>query len=157
MSDEIEVNGNQFSWGSIIFKVDGDRYYGFNSISFSDKRTRAKGYGMTRSQAPRSRSRGKYEVDPVKVKGPVASVAALRKALAAQSSNGANYGDVECEILLQFIDTGEEPSLVEFARCVWASNSSSLSEGPDGLEEEFEMDTMRIVRDGLTLFDSEAA
>lgn len=157
MSDQIEVNGNQMSWGSIILKIRDERYYGFNSVSFSDKRTRVKGYGMGKHQAPRSRSRGKYEVDNVKIKGPMASVQAVRKALAADSSNGRSYGDVECEVLVQAVDTGETPLTIEIQRCVWASNSANFTEGPDGLEEEFELDPMRIIRDGLTLFDSEAA
>jgi hypothetical protein len=157
MSDQIEVNKNQMSWGSIILKIGDDRYYGFNAVSYSDKRTRTKGYGMGKSQAPRSRSRGKYEVDNVKIKGPIASVAAVRQALAGQSDNGKSYGDVECDVIVQFVDTGEEAHTVEIERCVWASNSANFTEGNEGLEEEFELDTMRIIRDGLTLFDSNAA
>ena len=56
MSDVIRVNGNQVSWGSIVLKFNGQRFYGFTSISFSDKRERVHAYGMGRHHAPRGRS-----------------------------------------------------------------------------------------------------
>ncbi|HSC86375.1 MAG TPA: hypothetical protein VLC09_03865 [Polyangiaceae bacterium] len=157
MSDQIEVNGNIYSWGSIIIKLDGVRFYGFTAVSYGDKRERVKQYGMGKAQAPRGRSRGKYTVDVTKIKGPVRSVQDLREALAAKSENGKSYGDVEMEVIVQFVETGEKPMNVQIQRCVWASNAASYSEGPDGLEEEFELDAMRILRNGLTLFDSQAA
>lgn len=154
MADQIRVNGNALSWGSIIFKVEGDRYYGFTSIAYSDKRERVKGYGMGLHHAPRSRSRGKYTVENVKVGGPKSSFQILREALAARSSNGANYGDVEVQIVVQYIEADETEITVELERCVWAGNSSSDEENPDPLKEEIEFDCMLIRRNGLVLFDS---
>lgn len=154
MSDEIRVNRNQISWGSIIFKVDSERFTGFTSISFSDKRERVKAYGMGRHHAPRGRSRGKYTIEPVKVVGWKGSVAALRAGLAARAADGKSYGDVECQIVVQYVDTGEVPLTVEIDRCVWSSNASSEEEGPDPLKEEIEFDAMLIRRNGLVLFDA---
>jgi hypothetical protein len=154
MSDQVRVNGNVHSWGSIVLKLDGERYYGFDSVAYSDKRTRVKGYGMGRHQAPRHRSRGKYEVDPVKLRGTKASVQIFREALAAKSPDGVSYGDVEFEVMVQYIDTGEAPITVEIESCVWAENTSSDEESGDPLKEEFAADPMRIRRNGLTLFDS---
>jgi hypothetical protein len=154
VADAIRVNGNGFSWGSIIVKVDGDRFYGFTSIGFGDKRERVKGYGMGRHQAPRSRSRGKYSTEPVKLGGPMASLQALRKALAARSSDGKSYGDVEFEVVVQYVDTGETPMTVQIERCVLTANTTANEEGPDLLEDEVEADCMLIRRNGLTLFDA---
>ncbi len=109
---------------------------------------------MARHQAPRGRSRGKYTVEPVKLTGWKGSIQTLREALAALSQDGISYGDVEFEIVVQYVDSGEAPMTVEIERCVWAGNSSSDEEGPDPLKEEIEIDCMLIRRNGLVLFDS---
>ncbi len=154
MADPLRINQNQHSWGSLILKVDSDRYTGFTGISFSDKRERVKAYGMTRHHAPRGRSRGKYVIDPVKLTGWKGSVAALRAGLAARADDGISYGDVEFQIVLQYIESGEVPLTVEIDRCVWVSNSTSDDESPDPLKEEIEIDAMLIRRNGLVLFDA---
>jgi hypothetical protein len=153
MADQIRVNGNMHSWGSIIVKIDGDRFYGFNSISYGDKRERVKGYGMGRHQAPRGRSRGKYTTDPVKLGGPKSTIQALRAQLAARASDGKSYGDVEFEIVTQYVESGETPMTVEIERCVITANITNDEEGPDPLKDEVEIDCMLIRRNGLTLFD----
>ncbi len=155
MADKLRVNGNIVSWGSITLKIDGERFTGFTSISFSDKRTRVKAYGMGVGQAPRGRSRGKYEVDPVKIGGPKSSFQAARAKLAALADDGTSYGDVEFQILLQYTERDESESMtVELEDAVWMSNSSSEEEGGDPMKEECEFDIMRIRRNGLTLFDA---
>lgn len=154
MADAIRVNGNVHSWGSIVLKIDGERYYGFTSVSYADKRERVKQYGMGKHQAPRGRSRGKYTTDPVKLAGPKSSIQAARAALAARSSNGTSYGDVQFDIAVQYIETDETPINVSIEGCVWVSNSSSEEESADPLKEEVELDCMKILRNGLSLFDS---
>lgn len=154
MADPIRVNGNSLSWGSIIIKIDAERYTGFTSISFADKRERVKGYGAARHHAPVRRSRGKYTVDPVKLVGWKSSVGALRAALAARSSDGLSYGDVEFDVVVQYTEADEQPQTVHIERCVWASNSSSDEESADPLKEEIELDAMLIRRNDLVLFDA---
>jgi hypothetical protein len=153
MGDPIRVNNVQHSWGSIIFKLNDDRFTGFTDISFADKRERVHAYGMGRHHAPRGRSRGKYTVEPVKVAGWTGSVQIFRQALAALSNDGASYGDVEFQGLVQYVDTGEADISIELDRLVWMSNTTGLSESPDPLKEEFELDCMLIRRNGLVLFD----
>lgn len=152
--DGIRVNGNAYSWGSMYLRIGGEEFTGFTEITYGDKRTRVKGYGMGRHQAPRLRSRGKYETDPVKLKGPKGSIQALRAFLAQFSLNGISYGDVEFGIFVQFIESDEVPINVELRRCIWQSNNESAQESPDPLMDEIEVDTMAILRNGLTLFDS---
>lgn len=159
MADQIRVNGNVYSWGSLILKIGGERFSGFNSISYGDKRERVKGYGMGRHQAPRSRSRGKYSTDPVKLAGPPGSANEIRAMLAALSSDGVSYGDVEFEIALQYVEPsvdggGETPMNIQIERCVIVADTATHEEGSDPLKEEIEIDCMLIRRNGLTLFDS---
>ena len=153
MADPQRINRNQYSWSSIIFKLAEERFTGFTSISFGDKRERVKAYGMGRHHAPRGRSAGKYSVDPVKVVGWKSSVQALREALAKLSPDGKSYGDVEFQGLVQYVEADESEVTVELDRLVWASNTTSDEEAPDPLKEEFELDCMLIRRNGLYLFD----
>jgi hypothetical protein len=153
MSDVIRVNGNEMSWGSIKVKIGNELYTGFTEITFGDKRERVKGYGMGRHHAPRSRTRGKYVVDPVKLKGYKPSVQALRDALAAQSADGTSYGNTEAQIIVQAIEPDETPLHIEINRCVVVSDSSSHTESSDPLMDDLEMDAMSIRRNGKSLFD----
>lgn len=154
MADELRVNGNALSWGSLTLKINGERYYGFTAINFSDKRERTKGYGMGQHHAPTRRSRGKYTAELVKLTGWKSSVQAARKALADLSANGTDYGDVEFVMLLQGVEPDDTPIDTEFERCVWAANSAAYEENPDPLKEDFEIDCMLIRRNGLVLFAS---
>lgn len=152
--DQIRVNGNVHSWGSIIVKVGGFRFTGFTSINYGDKRERVKLWGMGRHHAPRGRSSGKYTPDPVQLGGPKSSFNALREALALLSPDQASYGNVEFEIAVQFIEFDELPMNVGIEGCVWSGDSSKHEESPDPLKDEAEFDCMRIRRNGKTLFDS---
>lgn len=154
MSDQVRVNGNGYSWGSIRLKLDGEDFFGFTSIAFSDKRERVKGYGMGRHHAPRIRSSGKYTADAVKLVGWKSSVATFRDALAARSTDGTSYGNVEFEAVVLYAEGDEPPQTVQITGCVWSGNSTSEEENADPLKEEIEIDCMAIRRNGKTLFDS---
>lgn len=153
MGDQIRVNGAIASWGHIVLKVNGERYYGWDSITYGDKRERVKAYGMGRHHAPRGRTLGKYTPDVVKLRGPLSTAQALREQLASLSADGKSYGNVECEIVVDY-GLENEPSLtVEIERCVYVSATSSNEESPEAAKEELEFDCMLIRRNGLTLFD----
>ena len=152
MSDRVRINGVQHSWGSIVVKIDGDRYTGFTAISYGDSRERTKAYGLGRHQAPRGRSRGKYATDPVSLTGWKSSVQQLREAL-ARKGRGRSYGDVVFEVVVHYVERDDLPITVEIEECVWAKNATSDEEGPDPLKEEIELDCMRIRRNGLVLYD----
>jgi hypothetical protein len=153
MADQIRVNGNLQSWGSIVLKIDGDPYTGFNAIDFSDKRERAFGYGMGRHQAPRGRTRGKYSADNAKLGGPVGSIAMLRAALAAKAEDGKSYGNVEFQVIVQYVELDDTPVQIELDRCCIVGDGSSHKEGAEQLENELELSVFVIRRNELTLFD----
>jgi hypothetical protein len=153
MADQIRINGNILSWGSIAVKIAGEFFYGFTSLSYGDKRERTYAYGMGRHQAPRAISRGKYTPDPIKLGGPKSTVQALRERLALFDAAGVNYGDVAFEIVASYFENDETPILVHATQCYITANSSSEEEGADPLKEEIEVMTMAIRRNGLSLFD----
>jgi hypothetical protein len=154
MGDEVRVNNNLYSWGSIKLKVAGELFHGFTSVSYADKRERVKAYGMGRHHAPRGRSNGKYSTDPVKLAGPKSTMQALRASLAALAPDRRSYGDVEFMIVVQYVEPGENPLHVEIGRCVLTGNTTTDEENADPKSEEVEIDCMWITRNGLTLFDS---
>jgi len=153
MADQIRINGNIVSWGSITLRVDDEIFTGFTSLSYSDKRERTKQYGMGKHHAPRARTRGKYTVEPVKLKGPKSTMHALRTKLASLSPDGNSYGDYEFHINTQYIEDFEPEMYVDIERCVYVGTSSSEEENPDPLQEEIEIDAMAIRRNGMTQFD----
>lgn len=154
MSDAIRVNGNQFSWGSISVKVNGEKFYGFTSIGYGDSRERVMAYGMNRSHAPRGRSSGKYATEPVTITGWKDSMAKLRQAL-AQAGDGVSYGNTICQIVVQYVEGTNDPVTVELDDCVWTKSTSTDEESADPLKEEAEFSCMRIRRNGLTLYGAE--
>ncbi|AKT38254.1 hypothetical protein [Chondromyces crocatus] len=153
MSDAIRVNGNQYDWGSIKVKILGEEFYGFTAVSHSQKRERAKAYGFGKHRAPRGRTRGRYSAEG-KMTGWKSSVEALRAFLASQSPDGTNYGDVEFDIVIQYIEPDETPITEELFQCVVASEDASHEENTDPLKEEIGLDVMYIKKNGRTLFDN---
>jgi hypothetical protein len=153
MSDQIRVNGNLYSWGSIKLKIGGELFYGFTSIGYADKRERGKTWGMGRHHSPRGRASGKYSTEPVKLGGPKDTIDALIKQLAAQAPDRVSYGNVVFQILVSYVEPGQDGINVELDDCVVASISSSDEENADPKATEIEIDCMRIRRNGLSLYD----
>lgn len=153
MADAARINGNLYSWSSIIFRIGGERWSGLASINYGDALERVKGYGMGRSHIPRGRSAGKYTTEPVTATGYKDSIQELRSILAAQASDGKSYGTVEFDIVIQFVEGDRDPVTDELLRCVWSKNSAKAEEGADPLKEDVEFDVMYIVRNGATLYD----
>ena len=154
MADTKQINGFAHSWGSIIAKAGGEEFYGFTAVSFADKIEETIIYGLGKAQGPRGRTRGKYSTEESKIKGPISTIAALRKALAALADDAKSYGTVEFPMTIQMVEADETPIIVELERCRLLSTTGSFSEGPDGLEEEVAIKPLFVTRDGLTLYDS---
>ncbi len=153
MSDEVRVNGNVHSWGSITVRINDERFFGFTAITFADSRERVKAYGMGRHHAPRGRSRGKYATEPGGLTGSKGTMQQLRQAL-ADAGDGESYGDTIFQVVVQYVEDDDTPITVELEDCVWTKNTSSDEEGPDPLTDEIEFDMMRIRRNELVLFDN---
>ncbi len=154
MADNARVNGNQFSWASVILKINGERFYGFTSVAWDEKRERILAYGMGRHHAPRGKSAGKYTPGPLKLTGWKGSMQAAKDALAARASDGISYGNVEFEVVVQIVEPGETPITVQARRCTWAANTSSHEENPDPLKDDAEIQPMFYRVNGKTLYDS---
>lgn len=157
MSDPIRINGNVFSWGSISCKIDTEPYYGFTAIEYGDGLEVAYAYGMQRAHKPIAQTAGKYTPEAVKLKGPVHTVDALRKALAAKSSTGTSTANVRFQIVVQFIEADLDAVTVEINGCRLTKNTSSFEETAEGMTEEIEIMPMEIRRNGIVAYDDSEA
>ncbi len=155
MANEVRINGNVLSWGSVICRINGTPQHWLTSISYSEKRERSVVYGMGRHHAPRGRTLGKYSVENPKIKGPMADATGFVESLASQADDGASYGDVRFDIALQFVEESSGQSVtIEIEDCRIVGLSDSAEEGADALQTEIEIHAMRLRRNGKTLFDA---
>ena len=156
MSDQVRINGNVMSWGSISAKIDNEPFYGFTGVEFGDNRERAYVWGMGKSQAPRGRTRGKYTPEPGKLTGPISTVQALVDRLAAKASDRKSYGNVEFPVVIQFVDDGEVPVTVLLEGCVVTGIKNSHEESAEAVMQDVALSYMRVWRNGKCLFDATA-
>ncbi len=153
MANEVRINGNVISWGSVICRINGIPQNWPTSISYSDKRERAVVYGMGRHHAPRGRTLGKYSVENPKLKGPKADVSGFLDYLASLSTDGNSFGDVRFDIVVQYIED-EQSVTVEIEDCRVVGVTASDEESADALQDEVEIHAMRLRRNGKSMFDA---
>jgi hypothetical protein len=156
MADQVRINGNIYAHGSIVFKINGERYGGFKDISFGDKRERVRVPGMNKAHKSRGVTSGKYSCDETKVKGPISSCQAVREALAKLAPDGVSYGSVSVPIVVQWVEenSNQTPHTVELNDNYITAFATAHSESADNDDEEMTINTDHIIRDGLTLFDA---
>lgn len=151
----VRINGNTYDWGSITIKCNGEVYSRITAITYSHKRERSKEYGTGKHRAPRGRSRGKYTVENPTVTIAKSELERLRTDLAAVAPGGASYGDIEFDVVVQFVEADETPITDTIHDCVVAGEDSAHDEGStDTLSETLTLDAMWIDRNGRTLFDN---
>lgn len=151
--DAARVNGNLIDWGSLKFKMDGTPYSGITGIEYADGRERAYAHGIGRHRTPRGRTAGKYQPEPLVVTCWSSTAKAIRADLAAKASDKKSYGNVEVPIIVQYIEPDDAEITVEAIGCVLVKDESSDEEGPEGLNVKLTFSPMRLIRDGLSLFD----
>jgi len=155
MADEQRINGNMYQHSSIVLKLDNERFFGFKSISYGDAREYGKAYGAARHAGPRGRTSGKYSTEPVAVSMEKKSAKALRDALAARSSSGTSFGNVEFQIVVQY-EEGTDVITDTIDRCRWTKTAGKSEEGPEPIYEDIEFDCMFILWNGKALYDDGA-
>jgi hypothetical protein len=153
-SDEARVNGNVVSWSSIVWKIDGVRYYGFTQIGWDESRERALAYGQNRAHKPIGRSAGKYTPSPVKITVHAHTAKKIKQQF-AEADGSNSFGNAGLPMTLGIAE-GQRSGLFEFEDCAFVKSTPAFEEKVEGQMEEIELSTMGIVTDGLTLYDSTA-
>lgn len=155
MSDATRINGNLISWASLKVKLNGEPYSGITSIEYSDGRERAYAYGIGRHHAPRGMTAGKYTPEPCVITCWKSTAKAIREAVAKRAQDGRSYGSVTDNVLVvQYVEPTDAVITVEIQDAPITKIEASDEEGPEGLNEKITLAPMRIIRDGLTLYDS---
>lgn len=153
MADKYRINGVAMSWASITIKIADEDYYGVTEITYGDALEQTQGWGLGKHHAPTRKSRGKYTIENSKLKGYKSTIQEIRRALAALGGS-THYGNIDFQIVIQISEPDEDPITIELVDCSIVKNSSSHSEGADLLQEEIEVLPQKILRNGLTLFDT---
>jgi hypothetical protein len=140
--DKIRINGSQYDQGSVELKIANHPIYGFNALSWNQKRTRVKSVTTGKDRRPKGRSRGKYEAESLKMTVRRDTASAIKLMLAELSTDGQSYGDADdVPIVLQYIEdeSNQDPITVEFINCALVSDGGNSEEdGPDMVELEFD-------------------
>lgn len=144
----MNINGNEYSWSSMMLRIAGQKVTGFKSVKYSDEiEGRDAVYGA--SVIPKGRTRGRYKVGDCSMTLYLSSF----KDLITRLGNG--YGLVEGEIVVQFREGSDyHEHVLERVRIGGADHSGE--EGTDASEVEVSLSVMRIRRDGKYLM-TEAA
>jgi len=154
VSDTVRINGTQIGWPSISLKINGQAYTGISAIEFGDKRERGFAWGMGRHGGPRGRPPGKYTPDPFVITAWTSTASAIRKDIAARATDGVSYGNVTVQIIVQYVEKDDGTVTIEAQDAVLAEISASNEEGPDATNEKLTFQPMRLIRNGLSLYDS---
>jgi hypothetical protein len=154
MSDQVRINGFAHSWSSIIWKAFGESWTGLLAIDWDEALEVALGYGAGRHHAPTRRSRGKYVPGTVKIKVYDLTAQQIIDRAAALSPNGLSFGVPEWPMVLQRIETNEQPLTTTFDRARIIKHSGAYAEGPELLVQDLEISVMAIYSNKKTLFDS---
>lgn len=153
MSDSVLINGKLFAWPSAKLKVAGEEFTGITAIKFGHALNSALAYGMGRAHAPRGRTGGKYEPEPIVLTMFVDSMVALQSRIAKLSKSGKSYGAPIFQMSLSFVEEGLDPVFVEFVDCKYQKESGSTEETAEATKYDVEIQPMRIKINGLYLFD----
>jgi hypothetical protein len=153
-ADQVRINGFAFDWGSIIIKVEGLRFTGFDAIDYPDKLETEFAYGQGRAHGPIAQSKGKYTPGPGKLRGLKSTMQALRAELASRALDGRSYGTVRFTAVVQYIEDGNTSVTDEVLNCRLVGNAVAHEEAPGVLKEECEITFTRVIHNGVTLYDS---
>jgi hypothetical protein len=157
MADVQRINGNAYSWSSIVIKLDGQRFFGITSITFNDKLEVGYGYGQGRHFAPLSRTGGKYSCDESKIVMRTSSFADFQEYLKTRSPDGISIGFPEWTVDSQWVEPNQlalSPMQAVLSRCRLTGVNQSQEQSTDETTVELAVSVMYIVRNGATLFDA---
>lgn len=157
MSDVQRINGNAYSWSSVVIKLDSQRFYGVTSLTFADKLEVGLGYGQGRHFAPLARTGGKYSCDDTKIVMRTSSFSDFAEYLATRAPDGISIGFAEWTVDAQWVEPAQlalSPMQAVLNRCRLIGVNQTQEQNTDETTVELTVSVMWILRNGLTLFDS---
>lgn len=153
MSDNARINGVQISWSSVKLKIEGVPYFGITGIEYGDAVEQAYAYGIGRHHAPRGKTAGKYTPDPLVLTVWKSTGAAIREDIHTRAA-GRGLARVPSTIIIQYIEGSDDVITIEASQCTLVKVEESAEEGTDALSEKLTFMPMRILRDGVAMYDT---
>lgn len=155
MADLIRLNGKAFDHSSFRMTIAGRRLRTMKEVKYSQKRTRAKVPGNTKSQRPIAKTSGNYEFDKLTVTVTRAEAHAVRQLLSSKSADGESYGDVEVPIVAQYVERGLPTMVDSFKKCTLETDAGGTTYGSDPHYEDLVFDADSMTRNGMHLYASD--
>lgn len=149
----IRVNNTIYSWTSSRLLINGDPFEGLKAIDYEQKRERKVVHAADKAGRPKGWTSGKYIPPLVKMRFLKDSAAALKAELAALGAG--SYGDAEWLFLLQCLEPVLPPNLpitITAQPCCIVGTREAREEGSDELLEEFDVQTLNLLENGLALW-----
>ena len=156
MSDQKRVNGNLFSKASCTLKVDGEVFEGWSTIEYGDKVEAPFAYGAAKHAGPRGTTEGRYTPDPLVIGWHADTAKDVRAKLAQLATDGASIGKPRVLITLT-IDEELGVQFVEFEGCRLREIGNSVDDSAEAVIEKHTFQTLRVKRDGQTIYDQSVA
>jgi len=137
------VNGEEYSFASVILKIDGARYYGATAINYDDGLTPGRTRGT--SPLPLGGTAGEWD-------GTSSIEFNLRDGQEILDDFGDGYGRVKFGITVQFAEEGMEVITHELPTCRIQKVTNSNAQGTDGSKMTFELFLLEPVkRNGVAI------
>jgi len=134
------IQGVRHEWSSVEVKASDTVFLGVKGVSWNDSLKPTKIWGT--HPMPIGRTRGQYDAN-----GSLEMYLAEANALVAKL--GAGYKEKVFDVVVNFAEDGLDPIKHELIGCRIVTEDDSFTNGSDALSVKFDLDIMKILRNGL--------
>ncbi len=135
------INGARASFPSIIYKIDGQEFTGFKSITLTRKRDQAMVYGANPDPIGKTRGKNSYEH--------TAEVYVAEWKTFMLDHFGAGYGDRYFSNEVTITESGFDTQTHLVEGCTISSSELAFSEGNDALTTKVDFNPVKILFNGI--------
>ena len=146
------INGVRYDYSSIEIKFNGNTYRGVKEVAYNETLEPSKVYGT--SAEILGATRGVYDCSG-SVTMYKSDARALREALVGAGQNG--WGEKAFDIVVTFSANGEAVQTDQLIGVRLKGRDASHSQGPDALEEKYDLHIMKIISDGQQMISNPLA
>jgi hypothetical protein len=146
----VRLNNTIYSWGSMIFRIDGQAKRGLVAADWEQVRERKLVHDNAPNQKPVGKTIGRYEVKSLSMKLLTDEWDALTTYLT--TTGLGSYGDAEFTFMIQSNELGLAPLTVIGTGCNITSEKEATEEGIEENLTEIGITCMSLTRNGKRLW-----
>ncbi len=160
-ADRDRLQGTQFTGVSCLFSLvtsGGTELADLEGVmggGYEDKRERPLIWGSRRDGRPIGKGAGRYVPGGLSIDVEEATGQLIKETLAAESADGASYGDTEFVLVIQLYEPDKgvvDTITMTFEGCNTDSAKGDYPNTPDGLKKSFALSYTGADENGLTLY-----